>query len=116
MKANFLPVLLAIGICAMGSAAAQDVQGASSGTAGKPVTVEKTGQERLKGQVVKVDEASGTMDIRLSGTVGSSDATAPTTFKIQDGLAFNAIRPGDTLAFVAERSGEQMTIKEFNKE
>lgn len=106
MKANFLPVLLVIGICAMGSAAAQDVQGASSGTAGK----------RLKGQVVKVDEASGTMDIRLSGTVGSSDATAPTTFKIQDGLAFNAIRPGDTLSFVAERSGEQMTIKEFNKE
>lgn len=66
MKANFLPVLLVIGICAMGSAAAQDVQGASSGTAGKPVTVEKTGQERLKGQVIKVDEASGTMDIRLS--------------------------------------------------
>ena len=82
MKANLLAVLLVISIYGIGSAAAQDVQGASSGTAGKPVTVDKSGQERLKGEVVKVDEASGTIDIRLSGTVGSSDATAPTTFKI----------------------------------
>src|SRR5262245_38000647 len=35
-------------------------------------------QEALKGEVVTVDEASKKIAIKLSGTVGSSDATAPT--------------------------------------
>jgi|SRR5690242_14071988 len=116
MKAKILSIVLVIGIGAVGSTAAQDVQGMSSGAAGKPATVEKSGEVRLKGQVVNVDEASGTVGIRLSGTVGSNDATAPTTFRFQDGLAFNAIKPGDKLSFIAERSGERMTIREFSKE
>ena len=32
-------------------------------------------QEVLKGEVAKVNEASGTINIKLSGTVGSSDTT-----------------------------------------
>ena len=37
-------------------------------------------QEALKGEVVTVDKASKKIGIKLSGTVGSSDATSPTPF------------------------------------
>jgi hypothetical protein len=40
----------------------------------------------LSGEVVAVDEASGKIAIKLNGTVGSSDTTSPTNFKVQDGL------------------------------
>ena len=113
MIAKLLIVLLVISAGATRLALAQDVQGMSSGAAAKPAA---SSQERLKGEVVAVNEASGTVGIKLSGTVGSSDATAPTTFKIQDGLMFNAIKPGDRVSFTAERVGEQMTIKSLAKE
>ena len=45
-------------------------------------------QESLKGEVVTVDKASKKIGIKLSGTVGSSDATAPTPFKVQDARMF----------------------------
>jgi len=73
-------------------------------------------QELLKGEVAKVDEASGTISIKLSGTVGSSDTTTPTAFKVQDGLIFNAIKPGDKVSFTADRVGEAMIIKNLIKE
>ena len=38
-------------------------------------------QEALKGEVVTVDKASKKIGIKLSGTVGSSDATSPTPRK-----------------------------------
>ena len=41
-------------------------------------------QEGLKGEIATVDRASGIIGIKLIGTVGSSDATAPTPFKVQD--------------------------------
>ena len=73
-------------------------------------------QEALKGEVAKVDEATGTISIKLSGTVGSSDTTTPTSFKVQDGLIFNAVKPGDKVSFTADRIGEVMTIKMLTKE
>jgi Cu/Ag efflux protein CusF len=73
-------------------------------------------QETLKGQVVTVDKTSKKIGIRLSGTVGSSDATAPTPFGIQDVRIFNALNPGDKVSFTAEREGETMIIKEIIKE
>jgi Cu/Ag efflux protein CusF len=73
-------------------------------------------QETLKGEVATVDEASGKIGIRLSGTVGSGDTTAPTTFKVQDGLLFNAVKPGDKVSIIAERTGDAMTIKQLTKE
>jgi len=45
-------------------------------------------QEALRGEVATIDEASGKIGIKLSGTVGSNDATRPTTFKVEDGLIF----------------------------
>jgi Cu/Ag efflux protein CusF len=73
-------------------------------------------QETLKGEVATVDAASGKIDIRLSGTVGSGDKTAPTRFKVEDGLVFNAVKPGDKVSIVVERTGENMTIKKLTKE
>jgi Cu/Ag efflux protein CusF len=73
-------------------------------------------QEALKGEITAVDEASGKIGIKLSGTVGSSDATAPTSFKVQDGLIFNAVKPGDKVSFTAERVGDEMIIKDIKKD
>ena len=73
-------------------------------------------QETLKGEVATVDEASGKIVIKLSGTVGSGDTTASTSFKVQDGLVFNAVRPGDKVSIIVERTGDDMTIKQLTKE
>jgi len=117
MNANFLIILVVISTCATRLALAQqDVQGMSSSPAGRSAVVEQGGQERLKGEVVTVDEASGKLAIKLQGTVGSGDATSPTTFKVQDGLMFNAIKPGDKVSFAAERVGGDMKILSLTKE
>jgi len=70
-------------------------------------------QETLKGEVATVDEASGKIGIKLSGTVGSGDKT---NFKVQDGLVFNAVKPGDKVSIVVEKTGDDMTIKQLTKE
>ena len=73
-------------------------------------------QEILTGEVVTVDKASKKIGIKLSGTVGSSDATAPTPFKVQDARMFDAVKPGDKVSFTAEREDGVMTIKNLTKE
>jgi Cu/Ag efflux protein CusF len=73
-------------------------------------------QEALKGEVVMVDKATRKIGIKLSGTVGSTDATAPTRFKVQDARMFNILKPGDKVSFTAERDDGVMTIKEITKE
>jgi Cu/Ag efflux protein CusF len=73
-------------------------------------------QDTLKGVVATVDEASGKIGIKLSGTVGSGDATTPTSFKVEDGLVFNAVKPGDKVSIVVERTGDGLTIKKLTKE
>jgi len=73
-------------------------------------------QETLKGEVATVDEASGKIGIKLSGTVGSGDTTGPTSFKVEDGLVFNAVKPGDKVSVVVERTGDELTIKRLAKE
>jgi len=73
-------------------------------------------QETLKGEIATVDEASGKIGIKLSGTLSSSDATTATPFKVEDGLIFNAVKPGDKVAFTAERVGQEMIIKKLTKE
>jgi len=73
-------------------------------------------QETLRGEVVNVDEASGKIGIKLSGTMGASDATSVTNFKVQDGLLFNAVKPGDKVSFTSERVGEEMIIRGLTKD
>jgi Cu/Ag efflux protein CusF len=111
-------LVVAIGLARVASA--QDVQGMGSSKTGKAATVGQSAnvsnQENLSGEVATVDEASGKISIKLSGTVGSSDSTTPTIFKVQDGLIFNAVKPGDKVSFTVERVGEDMTIKALRKE
>ena len=116
MKTASLATLLAIGISAGPAAMAQDVQGFGSGKAATPEQRTNTSQDSMKGEVIAVDEANGKISIRLSGTVGSSDSARPTVFKVQDGLLFNAVKPGDKVAFTTERVGDDMTIKALTKE
>jgi Cu/Ag efflux protein CusF len=73
-------------------------------------------QDTLKGEVATVDEMAGKIGIKLSGTVGSGDTAAPTNFKVEDGLVFNAVKPGDKVSIVVERTGGDPTIKKLTKE
>ena len=73
-------------------------------------------QENLKGEIVTVDEASGKIGVKLTGTVGSGDTTAATSFKVEDGLIFNAVKPGDKVSLIVERTGDELTIKQLTKE
>ena len=104
MKISSLLVLLIMNLGATGLALGQDVQGMSSGTTGKAAVSEPKGnsRERLRGEVVSVDLSSGRISIKLSGDVGLNDSTAPTAFKVQDGLILNAIKRGDKVSFNAD--------------
>jgi Cu/Ag efflux protein CusF len=73
-------------------------------------------QQTLAGEVVTVDELSGKIGVKLSGTVGASDTTSVTNFKVEDGLIFNAVKPGDKVSFTSERVGEEMIIKKLTKD
>jgi len=66
--------------------------------------------------VVTVDEASGKIGVKLSGTVGSGIRTAPTSFKVRGGLIFKAVKPGDKVSIIVERTGDELTIKQLTKE
>ena len=73
-------------------------------------------QETFKGEIASVDEASGKIGIKLSGTTGASDTTGPTQFKMQDGLLFNSVKPGDKVSFTAKNVDGVMTIERLSKE
>ena len=74
-------------------------------------------QEAMKGEVAALNEATGKISIKQnSGTVGSGSTAAATEFKVQDGLLFNAVKPGDKVTFTAENVDGVMTIKKLIKE
>jgi hypothetical protein len=72
--------------------------------------------QQARGTVTKVDEEKGTISIRVtqSGTVGGSGAVQE--FEPQDGLLFNAVRPGDKVSFTVFDSKGIKTITKLNKE
>lgn len=74
-------------------------------------------QESMKGEITAINEATGKISIKQnSGTTGSGSTAAATEFKVQDGLLFNAVRPGDIVTFTAEKVDGVMTIKKLTKE
>ena len=74
-------------------------------------------QENMKGEVAALNEATGKISIKQnSGTVGSGSTAAATELKVQDGLLFNAVKPGDKVTFTAEKVDGVMTIKKLTKE
>jgi Cu/Ag efflux protein CusF len=75
-------------------------------------------QQSLTGSVTKVDEANGKVTIQQtqSGTVGTSPGGVAEDFKVQDGLLFNAVRPGDKVVFTATEAGGVKTITKLEKQ
>ena len=74
-------------------------------------------QQSLTGTISKVDEAAGKMAIQQSqaGTVGTNSSAAE-EFKVQDGLLFNAVKPGDKVAVTVTEVGGVKTITKLEKQ
>ena len=73
-------------------------------------------QETIRGKDASVDEATGKISIQISGTTGAGASMAPTQFKVQDGLIFNAIKPGNQVSITTENVNGVPTIKSLKKE
>lgn len=75
-------------------------------------------QQAIKGTVTGIDEPGGTISIQQAapGTVGANGAAATDSYKVKDGLLFNAVHPGDKVAFSAETIDGAKTITQLEKE
>jgi Cu/Ag efflux protein CusF len=81
-------------------------------------------QQTIKGKIAAIDKAAGKISIQISGTAGTAgsgttnvDATvAPTPFKVQDALLFNAVKIGDQVSVTTETVNGVATIKSLTKE
>jgi len=81
-------------------------------------------QQTIKGKVAAVDQAAGKISIQIAGTAGTAgsgathtDVTvAPTPFKVQDPLLFNAVKVGDQVSITTENVNGVATIKSIKKE
>lgn len=75
-------------------------------------------QQSMTGTISKVDEANGKVAIQPTqgGTVGASSSAAAEEFKVQDGLLFNAIKPGDKVTVTVTDSGGVKTITRLEKQ
>ena len=73
-------------------------------------------QQNLTGTVATLDEQKGTITIQQtqSGTVGGGSAAQE--FKAQDGLLFNALKPGDKVIFTVFEANGTKTITNLNKQ
>ena len=74
-------------------------------------------QQSMTGTISKVDEANGKIAIQQTqgGTVGASSGAAE-EFKVQDGLVFNAVKPGDKVTFTVTDTGGVKTITKLEKQ
>ena len=75
-------------------------------------------QQAIKGTVTGIDERGGTISIQqtASGAVGTSGAAATDSYKVKDGLLFNAVQSGDKVSFSAETIDGAKTITKLEKE
>jgi Cu/Ag efflux protein CusF len=75
-------------------------------------------QQSMTGTITRVDEANGKVAIQQSqsGTVGAASGGAGEEFKVQDGLVFNAIKPGDKVTFTVTDTGGVKTISKLDKQ
>jgi Cu/Ag efflux protein CusF len=70
----------------------------------------------LKGEITKLDEATGTITLRQdqSGTVGGAGG-ATADYKVKDGLVFNAVKAGDKVQVTVDRVDGKQTITKLEK-
>jgi Cu/Ag efflux protein CusF len=75
-------------------------------------------QQSVMGTISKVDEANDKIAIQQaqSGTVGASPGAAAEEFKVQDGLIFNAVKPGDKVVVTVTDVGGVKTITKLEKQ
>ncbi|MEA2884442.1 MAG: hypothetical protein QOH32_3698 [Bradyrhizobium sp.] len=75
-------------------------------------------QQSMTGTITKVDEANGKIALQQTqgGTVGASSSGAAEEFKVQDGLVFNAVKPGDKVAVTVTDVGGVKTIIKLEKQ
>ena len=75
-------------------------------------------QQSMTGTISKVDEANGKLAIQPTqgGTVGATSGGAAEEFKVQDGLVFNAVKPGDKVAVTVTDVGGVKTITKLEKQ
>jgi Cu/Ag efflux protein CusF len=75
-------------------------------------------QQSLTGTITKLDEANGKIAIQQtqSGTVGANPAAAGEEFKVQDGLVFNAVKPGDKVVVTVTDVGGVKTVTKLEKQ
>jgi Cu/Ag efflux protein CusF len=71
----------------------------------------------LKGEITKLDEATGTITLRQdqSGTVGGAGG-ATADYKVKDGLVFNAVKAGDKVQVTVDRVDGKQTITKLEKQ
>ena len=75
--------------------------------------------ERIaRGVVVKVDGMAGIISVREmhSGPAGAISYGMLEEFKVQDGLLFDAVRPGDEVVFSALEMNGAMTITKLSEQ
>ena len=74
-------------------------------------------QATLKGEVTKLDEATGTLTLKQdqSGTVGGAGG-ATADYKVKDGLVFNAVKAGDKVQVTVDRVDGKQTITKLEKQ
>ena len=74
-------------------------------------------QAILKGEIIKLDEATGTLTLKQdqSGTVGGA-AGATADYKVKDGLVFNAVKAGDKVQVTVDRVDGKPTITKLEKQ
>jgi Cu/Ag efflux protein CusF len=74
-------------------------------------------QQAIKGVVTGIDEPAGTISIQqtASGTVGAGGA-ATESYRVNDGLLFNAVHLGDKVAISVETINGAKTITRLDKE
>jgi Cu/Ag efflux protein CusF len=75
-------------------------------------------QTTLKGEITKLDEATGTITLKQdqSGTVGGGAGGATVDYKVKDGLVFNAVKPGDKVQVTVDRVDGKQTITKLEKQ
>jgi Cu/Ag efflux protein CusF len=75
-------------------------------------------ERTIQGVVVKVDGISGIMSVceMHSSPAGAISYGMPEEFKVQDGLLFDAVRPGDEVVFSASEVNGAMTITKLSEQ
>ena len=72
-------------------------------------------QQTIEGKVAAVDKAAGKISLQIAGTSGADASTAPTPFKVQDPLLFNAVKQGDEVSVTTQTVNGVVTITGLKK-